>query len=136
MSDLRQSNRNGKPTFVESRRGARTKNNAPATMLGPSPSSFLENFHRGALWKGSRLFFRGRVVASIVPDKQWPGMWRVQLPDGHLSDVVNRSRAKDAALALVYAANTDGASRTFRKRRGSRTNRPLALTARSRKVRI
>jgi hypothetical protein len=41
-------------------------------------------------------------VAKIVPDQQWPGMWRVQLPNGYLSDIVNRSRAKDAALTLAY----------------------------------
>jgi hypothetical protein len=79
-----------------------SKNNAPATMLGASPSLILENFHRDAVWRGDRLFVRGRLVAKIVPDRQWPGMWRVQLPNGYLSDMVNRSRAKDAALTLAF----------------------------------
>ena len=30
-----------------------------------------------------------------------PGMYRVRLPDGELSDMVNLTRAKDAALALA-----------------------------------
>ena len=79
-----------------------SKNNAPATMLGASPSLILENFHRDAIWRGDRLFVRGRIVAKIVPYQQRPGMWRVQLPNGYLSDIVNRSRAKDAALTLAY----------------------------------
>jgi hypothetical protein len=118
MSDLRQSRRICKAN-VEARQGAtnrRSKNNAPATMLQPSPSSFLENFHRDAMWRGDRLFFRGRLVANIVPDQQWPGMWRVQLPNGHLSDIVNCSRAKDAALTLAYTAALNGASRIFSER--------------------
>jgi len=87
----------------EATRAKASKNNAPATMLGASPSLILENFHRDAVWRGDRLFVQGRLVAKIVPDQQWPGMWRVQLPNGYLSDIVNRSRAKDAALTLAYA---------------------------------
>jgi hypothetical protein len=97
-----QRNRIGEATRVKARKSRPSKNNAPATMLGASPSLILENFHRDAVWRGDRLFVRGRLVAKIVPDQQWPGMWRVQLPNGYLSDIVNRSRAKDAALTLVY----------------------------------
>jgi hypothetical protein len=46
----------------------------------------------------------GLVVASIETDSIWPGMWRVRLPDGHLTDLVNLSRAKDAAASLALAA--------------------------------
>jgi hypothetical protein len=35
-------------------------------------------------------------VVSIVPDAAWPGMYRLQFPDGRLSDMVNLTRAKDA----------------------------------------
>jgi hypothetical protein len=89
------------------------KNNAPATMLGASPSLILENFHRDAVWRGDRLFFQGRLVANIIPDRQWPGMWRVLLPNGYLSDIVNQSRAKESALTLAYTAALDDASRIF-----------------------
>jgi len=106
-------------------------------MLGASPSLILENFHRDAVWRGDRLFVRGRLVAKIVPDQQWPGIWRVQLPNGFLSDIVNRSRAKDAALRVAYEASLDGASGTFSKsvpkRGGSRISQPLPVTARSRR---
>jgi hypothetical protein len=35
----------------------------------------------------------------IVPDAQSPGMYRLRLPDGGLSDMVNLTRAKDALLS-------------------------------------
>lgn len=41
-----------------------------------------------------------RALATVVPDSQWPGMWRIAWPDGRQSDMVNLSRAKDAAEAL------------------------------------
>jgi hypothetical protein len=32
----------------------------------------------------------------IVPDAKWPGMYRIRLRDGSLSEMVNLARAKDA----------------------------------------
>ena len=46
----------------------------------------------------------GFEVGVKKPDRIWPGMWRVCLPDGHLTDMVNLSRAKDAAASLALAA--------------------------------
>jgi hypothetical protein len=43
----------------------------------------------------------GVVLASIEPDQTWPGMWRVLLSDGYVTDMVNLSRAKDAAASLA-----------------------------------
>ncbi len=42
-----------------------------------------------------------RPLATVVPDTQWPDMWRIVLPDGQLSDMVNLTRAKDAAAAIA-----------------------------------
>src|SRR5215813_1773680 len=39
-------------------------------------------------------------LALVVPDADWPGMWRIAWPDGRLSDLVNLPRAKDAAEAI------------------------------------
>jgi hypothetical protein len=44
----------------------------------------------------------GRALA-IAPDARWPGMWRVKLPNDLLSDMVNLTRAKDAAVSLSRA---------------------------------
>jgi len=34
----------------------------------------------------------------IVPDSKWPGMYRIRLPGGGLSDMLNLTRARDALL--------------------------------------
>jgi hypothetical protein len=44
----------------------------------------------------------GRTLA-VTPDAIWPGMWRIKLPNGALSDMVNLTRAKDAAVSLGRA---------------------------------
>jgi hypothetical protein len=75
------------------------RNNAPALNS--------EHVSRDAVWKGHRLFLRGDLLATVVPDNDWPGLWRVHLPDGHVSDMVNLTRAKDAAVALAAAVLND-----------------------------
>jgi hypothetical protein len=45
-----------------------------------------------------RLYIGKRFTGiTVVPDDRWPGMWRVRNGDC-LSDMVNLTRAKDAAL--------------------------------------
>jgi hypothetical protein len=54
-------------------------------------------------WKGDRLYLNRRLSGySVVTDEKYPGvMWRVRSPDGKLSAMVNRTRAKDAAMAML-----------------------------------
>jgi hypothetical protein len=53
-------------------------------------------------WDGNRLrLHSGRVLAVVEPDARWSGMWRVRLPNGSLTDLVNMSRARDAAVSLA-----------------------------------
>jgi hypothetical protein len=54
-------------------------------------------------WKGDALSLdgKGRAVARVVPDQTYAGMWRVELSGGRLSDMANKSRAKDAAISLA-----------------------------------
>ena len=59
---------------------------------------------RDLVWDDKQLrlhSIRGRVLAAVEPDRDWPGMWRVRMPDGHLTDMVNLSRVKDAAASLA-----------------------------------
>jgi hypothetical protein len=42
---------------------------------------------------------------AIKADARWQGMWRIVLPNGQLTDMVNLTRAKDAA-ALLYRAQS------------------------------
>ena len=38
----------------------------------------------------------------IVPDVKWPGMYRIHLPEGSLSDMANLTRIKDALRATGH----------------------------------
>jgi len=60
-------------------------------------------YGRGDLkWKDRELrLVTGRLLATVEPDTKWVGMFRVRLPDGHVTDMVNISRAKDAAISLA-----------------------------------
>jgi len=45
-----------------------------------------------------------KALVHVVPDKTYPGMWRVLRPEGSLSDMVNKTRAKDVARGLAENA--------------------------------
>ena len=42
-----------------------------------------------------------KALAEVIPDDEYAGMWRIRWPDGQLSDMVNLTRAKDAARVLA-----------------------------------
>jgi hypothetical protein len=60
-------------------------------------------------WKDDclRLRGKGKPIMTIVPDAKYPSMWRVRLLDGRLTDMVNRTRAKDAAIAIALGILND-----------------------------
>ena len=41
-----------------------------------------------------------KAGVTLVRDPDWPHMWRLRLPNGQLTDMVNLTRAKDAARSL------------------------------------
>src|SRR5215813_9491510 len=45
-----------------------------------------------------------RMPHKIVPDSKYPNMYRIVLPDGRLSDMLNLSRAQDAAARFEKIA--------------------------------
>ena len=47
------------------------------------------------------LFVGKRRALQIERDAKYPQMWRVKLPDGTLSDMVNLARAKEAAMDIA-----------------------------------
>jgi hypothetical protein len=79
--------------------GSRTGNRAPNAIRGHSYDT------NDLAWDRLTLRRRrdGQAMATIVPDSTWPGMWRVRMPDGHLTDMGNLTRAKDAAQSLALA---------------------------------
>ena len=55
-------------------------------------------------WDGDKLKQGKRAMPiDVLPDDQWPGMYRVHY-QGKISDMVNLTRAKDAAVAMVAAS--------------------------------
>ena len=77
---------------------------AQKTQCRPPPRPFALGFKSPARlrWNGDALYLdgKGRAIVRIVPDETYPGMWRV-LSGGRLSDMLNLSRAKDAAVAIA-----------------------------------
>jgi len=76
------------------------RNNALAATGGAFPPSSIKHLRRDSVWRSNDLIFRRRIVASIAPDLTWPDMWRVKIDD-RLTDMANRVRARDAAMALA-----------------------------------
>jgi hypothetical protein len=58
---------------------------------------------RNLQWRGDFLYSGGKRLIGIEADSTYPGMWRVHLPSGKLSGMVNRTRAKDAAEVIILA---------------------------------
>lgn len=58
---------------------------------------------RDLAWRGDSLCYGGRVLLHIVRDERYPSMWRIRGRNGQLSDMVNRARAKDAAMSWALA---------------------------------
>jgi hypothetical protein len=50
----------------------------------------------------------------VVSESVYPGMYRIRWPSGELSDMVNLSRAKDAALAICERGPPRRDPRLFR----------------------
>jgi hypothetical protein len=40
---------------------------------------------------------------AVVPDAAWPGMFRIRRADGSLTDMLNLTRAREAADLLMTA---------------------------------
>jgi hypothetical protein len=88
----------------------RTEENDASAAPPPknAPVGFCGRFLglRDLIWDDRQLrlhSIRGRVLAVIEPERQWLGMWRVRMADGHVTDMLNLSRAKDAAASLSLA---------------------------------
>jgi hypothetical protein len=56
------------------------------------------------LWRGLDLCRGRRILATVERDGEYPELWRVRLPSGHRTDMVNLTRARDAAVCLALAA--------------------------------
>jgi hypothetical protein len=66
-------------------------------MIGPASFSFRP------ISKGEALCIGGRTIVVVIADRVHAGMFRIRHPDGRLSDMTNRARARDAARSLAAA---------------------------------
>jgi hypothetical protein len=58
------------------------------------------------MWK---LRIGTRLTGFMVrPDAQWTSMWRIHAPSGLVSDMVNLSRARDAAITWARPRGLGG----------------------------
>src|SRR5689334_11213315 len=62
-----------------------------------------DNLHWRKDGDGLALCRSTKAMVRVVPDDRWPGMWRVRRHDGRLTDMVNLTRAKDAAMCIALA---------------------------------
>jgi hypothetical protein len=71
-------------------------------MLQCRGEGFLSGTSGKISWHNDHLFLGNQPTdLRIVADERWPAMWRVRRADGSLSDMTNRSRARDAATVLL-----------------------------------
>jgi hypothetical protein len=84
---------NGKgPNLCDDRGGGRVEGSLGRPLLSRSQ----KNPQTYSLYYGSAQ----APVALVVPDSIYPNMYRIQWPDGRLSDLANLTRIKDAAEAI------------------------------------
>lgn len=93
-----------------------TRNHPPDVRSGMSPTSqghtgcpadllpLLQEEQMLALHYGKSR----KPLAWVVPDARYPSMFRIKWPDGSLSDMVNLTRAKDAAMAMAERGASGG----------------------------
>src|SRR5262249_46106353 len=68
---------------------------------------------RALTWRktaaGHAIHQGGKALATVEPDAQYAGMWRIRMPDGWVSDLANLTRAREAAIASVlFVLNRQG----------------------------
>src|SRR5262245_52127346 len=86
--------------------------------LGPglAPGLFREEAVM-TIW--SLYYGRRRTpLARVVPDEKYPTMWRIHWPSGEVSDMVNLTRAKDAATAIALRGMPGNERRLFNWKAG------------------
>jgi hypothetical protein len=92
----------------------------------------------GTIVGRDRLIWRGfdlkhaqsrRVLVRVIADAHYHAMYRLQFPDGSVSDMVNLSRAKDAAIAAALRdLNSEVQETPAEGCRSTKSRRPLPTT--------
>jgi hypothetical protein len=104
------------------RKGPQGARGAIISVTGRQPSSPAAEGHSVTLTCPTKRESKP-LPDGIVPDARWPGMYRLRLPDGSLSAMVNLTRARDALrwrLNGAWAASAPGLKMSGLKREGPR----------------
>jgi hypothetical protein len=72
---------------------------APERLPGSYPHTCVTWAEISQWFQGPATPKKRTLPPDIVPDEKWPGMYRLRLPNGRLSDMVNLTRAIDAVNA-------------------------------------
>ena len=94
-------------TQLRERRGIQFQVRAPMCLVSPGtePVPHVYRLHYGKSTK---------ALAEVIPDDEYAGMWRIRWPDGRVSDMVNLTRAKDAACVLAMRVLPTGNAKPLR----------------------
>jgi hypothetical protein len=82
----------------------KTLRNQHGTIIGRDRLIWRTTNYGLSLHHGSRRL----PLVGTERDGDWAGMYRIRLPDGRLSDMVNLTQAKDAALSFALKALNSG----------------------------
>jgi hypothetical protein len=63
---------------------------------------------RNLEWRGDTLCVGSRELLRVGRDERWPSMFRVALPNGWRSDLLNCTRARDLAVLLARKVEVAG----------------------------
>jgi hypothetical protein len=104
---IRKDIQNNVPASARRRRPAKRRlpllsacvTSAPERLPGSYPHTCVTRPEISQRVQGPATPKKTTLPRDIVPDGKWPGMYRIKLPNGELSDMVNLTRAKDAVKA-------------------------------------
>jgi hypothetical protein len=105
---IRRDIRNNIPASARQRRPVKRKLRPLSACVTNAPGSLPgTDAHASVTWadipqqnQSPATTKKGAYPHILVPDAKWPGMYRLRLPNGSLSDMVNLTRAKDALAEI------------------------------------
>jgi hypothetical protein len=104
---IRKDIHNNVPASARRRRPAKRRLPPLCACVTSAPERLPSSYpHTSVTWPEISQRFQGPATPKkktlprdIAPDGKWPGMYRLRLPNGQLSDMLNLIRAKDAVKA-------------------------------------
>ena len=109
-----------------------TASQKPKTIVGRDRLNWRHGDDRWFLFHGNNC----NPLITIEPDAKYAGMYRLQFPEGGLSDMVNLTRAKDAAIGLALQSLNSGAQETHSGNSGAQETPQPAPSVRKKGAKV